>query len=135
MGYRIELATSGAFVRVVVNETVTTALAQRFSVAFLAAGKAAGVSAFLIDVRGVRNASSIVDNYTYAYHDAPAIELPGKRRAAYLVDPDDKSHDFVEIAMRNAGYDVRKFTDEDEAVKWLENPDPRPGFSTYSLKG
>jgi hypothetical protein len=37
-----------------------------------------------------------------------------------LTSPNDKSHDFIETVLRNAGYDVKLFVNESEAITWLE---------------
>jgi hypothetical protein len=36
-------------------------------------------------------------------------------RIATLVNPDDHSHDFIETVARNAGLNVKIFTDPDQA--------------------
>ena len=36
-----------------------------------------------------------------------------------LVSPNDKSHDFVEPVLRNAGHNVLIFNDEEKALGWL----------------
>jgi hypothetical protein len=50
--------------------------------------------------------------------------LERDNRAAILVDPTDRSHDFVEVVSRNAGYNVRVFIEEERAIAWLEEASP-----------
>jgi DNA-binding response OmpR family regulator len=39
--------------------------------------------------------------------------------SVFLTDVDDKSHDFMETAFRNAGFNVKQFKDKDTALAWL----------------
>jgi len=49
------------------------------------------------------------------------LDLQKNARSAILTSRDDRSHDMVETFMRNAGYNVRIFTDESAAVAWLDD--------------
>jgi hypothetical protein len=78
------------------------------------------IKRFLFDVRMARNACSILENYHYAYNDPDNLHLLKDIRSAILVSKGDQSHDFVETTLRNAGINVKIFTDESAAVKFLE---------------
>lgn len=75
---------------------------------------------FLFDFRKAPNLESASQVYAFAYHDAQTLKVDRVARAAILVAPDDKSHDFSETVLRNAGYPASIFTDEDAAIRWLE---------------
>lgn len=75
---------------------------------------------FMFDVRSAPNVQSVIDDYTFAYEEMAALGFPSGSRSALLISSDDKSHDFIETAFRNAGYLVRIFTDESLAISWLE---------------
>lgn len=124
MKYDISLAPSGKYVICRVYEPVTTETALEFGKAAAAASKLHNVCCQLYDVRWVRNVNSVHLNYDFAYHDMQQFELESSNRAAILADPMDHSHDFVEIVSRNAGYNVRIFTDERQAIEWLEEIAP-----------
>jgi hypothetical protein len=70
---------------------------------------------------------SVVDNYEFARKETTAFGFPTKSRSAFLVRPDDKSHDFINTAFYNAGYVTRMFSDEAAAIAWLEQESPTPG--------
>ncbi|MEE2733706.1 MAG: hypothetical protein VYA55_22985 [Pseudomonadota bacterium] len=77
------------------------------------------LEAALIDVRNSCNTDRPAQNYQFAFDDAPNLNLRPTDRIAILSAPDDHSHDFTEIVMRNSGYNVRLFQDEDDALAWL----------------
>jgi hypothetical protein len=120
MKYELSLAASGKYVICQVFEPVTTEFALEFGKAAVDASHQHRVYRQLYDVRAVRNVASVHHNYDFAYKDMERLELDNTNRAAILVDPTDRSHDFVEIVSRNAGYNVRVFIDMHRAVAWLE---------------
>lgn len=122
MKYVISLADSGKYVICKVCEPVTTRFAIEFGKATVDFARACGINRQLYDCRNVRNVDSVYHNYDFAYKDAEQLDLSYANRAAILVDPTDRSHDFVEITMRNAGYDIKVFIDEEKAAAWLEEP-------------
>ena len=122
MSFKISLAESGKYVICKVLEPVTTEFALEFGKAAVDFSHQHGVSRQLYDCRSVRNINTVYHNYDFAYKDMVDLELEHDNRAAILVDPADRSHDFVEIVSRNAGYNVRIFVDIDRAVAWLEAP-------------
>lgn len=72
-------------------------------------------------MRGTPNTQSVVLNYDFAYKDLEDMHVDRGTKSAVLVSPGDDSHDFVMIAIRNAGFNGRKFTDEAAAIAWLES--------------
>lgn len=79
-----------------------------------------GVRNRLIDVRNMPNLMSVPSNYDLAYKDMEEMQIDRSTKVASLQSSDDHSHDFVCTAIRNAGYNLRVFTDEAEAIAWLE---------------
>jgi len=120
MNYTIGVSESGKFIRLRVEGEISAELARKWSDEMREMGLASGIGRFLSDVRGARNVSSILENYSFAYKDAPELSLDRNARVAILASPDDRSHDFVEVTLQNAGYNVRLFRDESSAVQWLE---------------
>jgi hypothetical protein len=124
MSYTISISDSRKFFRVRVEGDVSADGAREWSAELREASRAQGVRRFLIDVRSSRNVSTVLENYQYAYRNSDELDLPKNVRTAILTSSDDRSHDVVEIFMRNAGYNVRIFTDESAAVDWLEKDNP-----------
>jgi hypothetical protein len=120
MRFEISLAESGKYVICQVLEPITTEFAQEFGKAAADFSHKHGIKRQLYDCRSVRNIDSVYHNYDFAYKDMVNLELEHGNRAAILVDAADRSHDFVEIVSRNAGYNVKVFIDYDQAVIWLE---------------
>jgi len=83
-------------------------------------GNKMGINNFLVDVRKARNVDSILGNYEFAHTKIQNTEglNPGAHVAA-LVSPGDRSHDFIETVLINAGKPIKLFSDFDEAVKYL----------------
>ena len=99
-------------------------VAREFSLAIEDLNKERRVDRFLFDVRGASNVSGVLDNYTFAYRDMAELDLRRDIRSAILTSKGDRSHDFVETLLRNAGYRARIFDDEAVAVAWLEEEVP-----------
>lgn len=70
------------------------------------------IKRFLFDVREAPNTQSDVQNYNFATEEISDFGFPHDSRSAFLVNPDDTSHDFITTLFLNAGYRVRSFTDE-----------------------
>src|SRR5690606_26986038 len=120
MRFEISLAKSGKYVICRVLEPVTTEFALEFGKATVDFSHEHGLSRQLYDCRSVRNIDTVYHNYDFAYKDMVNLELEYDNRAAILVDAADRSHDFVEIVSRNAGYNVKVFINHDQAIAWLE---------------
>jgi hypothetical protein len=77
------------------------------------------VNRFLTDVREAPNASSTFENYEFAYKDLKELDARQDARVAILAAPSDRTHDFVEMVVQNAGYSVKIFHDAETAIAWL----------------
>lgn len=121
MSYTISTSDNRKFLRVHVEGDFSTAGAREWSAELREAGRTQGIRRFLIDARSSRNISTVLENYQYAYTNSHELALEKNVRVAILTSPDDRSHDVVETLMRNAGYNVRVFSDESAAIAWLEN--------------
>jgi hypothetical protein len=119
--YSIELSDNGKYIRVLVKADVTLDIACRWTQDLVALTNKTGVKNYLFDSRNAKNICSASDNFKFSYEDSSKLKLDKSTRQALLVDPDDHSHDFVETTKVNAGYMVKIFNDETEALKWLES--------------
>jgi hypothetical protein len=124
MPYRVEPAPSKRHIRITVNVAMTRKVAADAGEEAAALGRKMGVKRFLYDVRSAPNTETVLSNYEFANDELPALGFDRGARVALLVAEDDRSHDFVILAMQNAGFHSVVFSDEAEAVEWLESDRP-----------
>jgi len=120
MSYTITLSESRKFLEVKATGPITIDIVRQWSADIEKMSRAMDIRRFLFDVRTAQNVCTVLENYFFAYRNSMELNLPRDVRSAILVSERDQSHDFVETTLRNAGYNVRIFTDESSAVKWLE---------------
>lgn len=126
MNHSVSLSDDGRLVCCRVTDDITFERATQFTRDAIALGERRGVHCFLFDLRGTRNVASVFGNYQFAYSGLATVGMDRCARVAMLVDADDHSHDFVETAVRNAGYDVKLFTEAAAATAWLTASAPCP---------
>ena len=120
MDYEISLASTGKYIVCRVIGPMTVDIARQFAKDMDQLSRERNIKRFLTDVRNAPNVSDVFQNYTFANKDMADLNLQRDVRAAVLVDPNDKSHDFIETVTQNAGYVVRVFDDENAAILWLD---------------
>jgi len=98
-----------------------TDVGRRSGESATALAKSRGINRFLFDSRLAPNVQSVTLNYEFAYRELSDFGFPRDSRSALLTAPEDRSHDFMETLFKNAGYAVRLFHDEKQAVAWLES--------------
>jgi hypothetical protein len=119
MSYKIAISENGNFIICEVTGQFTVEVAKQFTIELDRVSRATGIKRFMTDVRNAPNVSNVFQNYNFVNTDMTELELQKDVRSAILVTATDKSHDFVETASRNAGYNVRVFDDEETAAAWL----------------
>jgi hypothetical protein len=124
MDYQVSLANSGRYILIKVLVPMTSAVGVRCGSDAVSLGLAKNVVRFLFDLRNSPNVQSVVDNYEFAHKEIAAFGFPASSRSAFLVRPDDKSHDFIDTAFFNSGFVTKMFTDEASAIAWLEQESP-----------
>ena len=78
------------------------------------------VRKFLIDLVDCRFVGSTIDQYEYTTNEMPKTGFVDRSDIfAFLVHPEDHSHDFVETVSRNTGYNVTLFRDREKAIAHL----------------
>lgn len=82
-------------------------------------GHQLNVHCYLVDLLESRNIETVVDNYEFANVDMRYPDIDQNACVAFLVSPEDHSHDFVETVSRNAGMDITIFTDRNKAIQHL----------------
>lgn len=118
-GYTLSVSEDERMVVCRVKQPVTVALAAAFAGEMDRLAAESGADRYLTDARGVPNVSRLAENYNYAHTEMADLGLRRCVKAAILADPWDRSHEFVETTAQNAGFNVRVFYDEDEALAWL----------------
>ena len=78
-----------------------------------------GVYQFLLDTRGRSFLGTYVDLFRFARKILYKEGFNSRWKVALVTSPKDRSHDMLEIFTHNAGYQVKIFTDYDEAQVWL----------------
>ena len=121
MTYSIEVSACGRYIHCRAHQPITATLAQDFLHDADTLGRARHVELFLLDVRCMPNVDTVLRNYKLAHEDMARLHFSRSASLAILASEGDHSHDFVETAVRNAGYDVRLFSDEATAIDWLNH--------------
>lgn len=119
MNNEIKVSDSGKYIIVNVNTDMTRTLAEQLGAEATHLGKKKNINLFFYDLRNSINKESINANYIFAKQEVLKIEPSYLNKIAMLVSPNDKSHDFVETVLRNAGHNVLIFNDEEKALSWL----------------
>jgi len=119
MNYEVKVSDSGKYIIVCINTDMTRALADQTGLEATHLGKKNNINLFLYDLRNSINRETVNANYIYAKQEVQKIEPDYANKIAMLVSQNDKSHDFVETVLRNAGHNVLIFHDEEKALSWL----------------
>jgi hypothetical protein len=126
MPFEVFVSDDGKHIVCRVSGPLDVDVAKEFSRAIDDLNRDVCVDRFLFDVRDAENVSAAIDNYNFAHRDLAAIDLQANARSAILTAPGDASHEFVQEALRNAGYRARIFDNAAAAVAWLDAPTPWP---------
>lgn len=119
MDLKVGLSEDQHHVVVRVEGTITRKGAFEFNRAAAKLAREHEIEAYLFDLRRAVNVESAADNYAIAYEDASEIAFSRSARIAVLHAPDDTSHQFIETVALNAGYCMKHFTAEQDALAWL----------------
>jgi hypothetical protein len=124
MEYEVSLASGGSYVLIKVLVPMTTAVGVSCGADAVRLGRETNVDRYLFDLRNSPNVQAVVDNYEFARKEITKFGFPTSSRSAFLVRPDDKSHDFINTAFFNAGFVTKMFADEASAIAWLQQETP-----------
>ena len=119
MAVKTHISESGKYLVCRVDEPITLEVIQEMSLQMKKLAEETGVNRRLIDTRGTTNMMSVVANYDLAYKDLDAMQIDRATKIAALRLP-TKEAGFASTAIKNAGFNLRIFTDEADAVAWLE---------------
>ncbi|KIH78100.1 hypothetical protein SAMN05660860_03148 [Geoalkalibacter ferrihydriticus] len=121
MDFRVSIPEGQDYVLIEVFKPITSNFALEFGCEARKLGEEFNLKKFLFDVRGAPNIQSVAKNYVFAYKELPEIKFPKSAISAFLLDQGDDSHEFIELAFKNAGYTLMSFTRQDEAIEWLKS--------------
>ena len=83
--------------------------------------KRSGIDEFLFDLRRAQNQVSLTSQWWAIKNLMTELGFKPHSKYALLVTPELLAdYDFVETVLINAGYHSKRFINESEAVKWLE---------------
>lgn len=119
MDYKIKIVESKNYIVMKIFSDITLEVAREFTRDLAATVERTKIQNIFCDARGSRNVISTFDNYTYGYREMAELGLRQNIRSAVVIDPEDKTHNFIETVIQNAGYVTRMFKDENEALEWL----------------
>ena len=101
MAYTITVSPDGAFIVITVTGSLTAELAASFSPEANALSRSLGIRNVLMDVTAAVNSDETYQSYDFAYRSLPRLSDPqAPLRVVAVVRPEDRSHDFVVLAMR-----------------------------------
>ena len=119
MDYKISLDENLGCIFIKVFNAMTSEVGTRCGPEIVRLSEEKHIKRFLFDVRQAPNTQSDVQNYNFATEGISDFGFPHDSRSAFLVRPDDTSHDIRTTLFLNAGYCVKSFTDEEDAKSWL----------------
>ncbi|MFO7445260.1 MAG: STAS/SEC14 domain-containing protein [Ignavibacteriaceae bacterium] len=120
MNFKITISESGNYVIAKVYGEINREIAQKLSSESEAFAANHNIKRALVDVRECRNTDTVQANIAYSKKDVPFPRRNAFEKMANLVSPDDTSHSLVIVELANEGYNIAMFTDEQEAIEWLE---------------
>jgi hypothetical protein len=120
MPYDLSASDCGRYINLVITGDITAESAMVHNLEAHALGRELGIRRYFVDATNARNSETVVGNYTFAHEEMKETEgIDLGARVAFLVDPEDHSHDFVEVVMKNAGMHVSLFRDRESALAFL----------------
>ena len=120
MDYEITRPANKDYLLIKVNRDISKPFAEEYTKAATELGNENCIFKLLVDVRSFSSSSSVMDKYSFAYESGKKIGLTHAWKVVVLRDEDKTDMQFLETVMRNAGYNYRVLTNEEEAIAWLE---------------
>jgi hypothetical protein len=118
--FTISIPDGKKYVLTVLHEPMTRDMTIEYLPEMKHLGQQLDRPSFLLDVRGAPNLRGTLGDYE-TYELSKSFGFLGAK-IALITDPDDKSYDFASTVSNNAGYRHQLFTDEHEAIDWLDSP-------------
>ena len=121
MQYEIFIAERKKYLVIRVHEPVTEGLLEEFIREAAEKANESGIDKFLFDLRRAANQASLTSQWWTINHVMKDLGFkPGSQHALLVTSELLADYKFLETVLFNAGYQSERFTDESEAIKWLE---------------
>lgn len=122
MSSQISLSDDSTYIILEVTGEIDRQNAMQYNLEAHKVGKERGIRKYLVDLTNARNTETVLNNYQFAYDDMKHTEGIDKTAiVASVVAPEDHSHDFIETAFRNSGFNVTLFRDKQKAIDYLNS--------------
>lgn len=119
MDYLIEIVGENSFIQLTIRGEITSEKGMLSNQEVYKLGREKGINKYLVDVTEARNVDNILNNYQFAYKDMNNELFDRSAKVAFLVHPEDHSHDFITLVLQNSGFIVQLFRKKEEALEFL----------------
>lgn len=119
MSYQLTVSEDNQYLICRITGAIDAGVARDFCMALDALGLEKNIRCYLTDVRNAHNVLGYGENFHFVNSDMAAMGIRRGTRVATLIRRDDRTHQFLETLNHNAGYNMRVFHEETDAVLWL----------------
>jgi len=121
MKYEISISGNQKYFIIRVNDPMTAGFLAEWLRATAEKMKGSGTDEFLFDLSRAQNQVSLTSQWRAIKNLMTELGFKPHSKYALLVTPELLAdYDFVETVMINAGYYSKRFINESDAIKWLE---------------
>jgi hypothetical protein len=121
MKFEISISERKTYLNIRVNKVVTPDLLKEFIEKTANNSNKSGINKFLFDLRQAPNQTSPIVHYNLVYDKYRELGFkPGSKHALLVSLENRDDYSFVETILVNAGYQSKIFTDEKDAIEWVE---------------
>jgi hypothetical protein len=121
MKFEISISERKTYLNIRVKEAVTPDLLKEFIEKTANNSNKSGIHTFLFDLRQAPNQTSPIVHYDLVYDKSRELGFkPGSKHALLVSLENRNGYSFVETILINAGYQSKIFTDEKDAIEWVE---------------
>jgi len=121
MKFEISISERKTYLNILVKEAVTPDLLKEFIEKTANNSNKSGINKFLFDLRQAPNQTSPLVHYDLVYDKSRELGFkPGSKHALLVSLENRNDYSFVETVLLNAGYQGKIFTDENDAIEWIE---------------
>ncbi len=119
MSYQLNVSEDKQYLVCRITGAIDAVVARNFCIALDTLGHETNIRCYLTDVREAYNTLGYGENFHFVNQDMAAMGIRRGTRVATITRRDDKTHKFLETLNHNAGYNMRVFHEEADAVAWL----------------
>jgi len=121
VNFKISISERKTYVNIRIKEVVTPNLLKEFIEKTANHSNKSGIQKFLFDLRQAPNQTSPIVHYDFVYDKSRELGFkPGSKHALLASVENKDDYSFVETILLNAGYQSKIFTDEKDAIEWIE---------------